>query len=169
MCRAIGGVLRNAQNGELPLYAWTLGLPQDELLAMLHHCFPETFPVEAMSSAQYDRLRRQQPDDLQALATLLLHRSPDIPPQEARWLAHALASACFGEHHLWEDMGLGGGQDVSLLMQHGFASLHARNTRGLHWKRFLLAELGALRGEPGQHHPGCRDDQPCCPAPPPAT
>ena len=50
MCRAIGGVLRNAQNGELPLYAWTLGLPQDELLAMLHHWAMELCITAAGSS-----------------------------------------------------------------------------------------------------------------------
>ena len=32
--RAVSGVLRNAQNGDLPLFAWTLGMPQPELLAL---------------------------------------------------------------------------------------------------------------------------------------
>ena len=42
--RAVSGVLRNAQNGELPLFAWTLGMPQPELLALLARLFLKSIP-----------------------------------------------------------------------------------------------------------------------------
>lgn len=158
MCRAIAGVLRNAQNGDLPLYTWTLGLPQTELLAMLHHCFPELDPIEAMPAPQYDHLLRQQPADLAALATLMLHhRSPSVEATQAYWLAQAISAACFGERHLWEDLGLGQRADVSRLLKHHFGSLYTRNTHNLRWKRFLFAELGALRGHGDLLPPGCAD------------
>ncbi|MDO4681220.1 MAG: nitrogen fixation protein NifQ [Lautropia sp.] len=155
--RAIGGVLRNAQNGELPLFGWTLGLPQHDMLAMLQRYFPELAPLDPLPSGQYEHLRHQHPSDFQALVTLLLfHRSEEVDPHEARWLAHAISAACFGERHLWEDLGLGGRPDVSALLKHYFGPLYLRNTRNLRWKRFLFAELGTLRGLPDLVPPSCQ-------------
>ena len=92
--RAVSGVLRNAQNGDLPLFAWTLGMPQPELLALLARLFPEVDPVESMPDAQYQKLLRMCPPDFAAMLTLLLaNRNPEQPERLTRWLAHAIAAA----------------------------------------------------------------------------
>ncbi len=124
--RAVSGVLRNAQNGELPLFAWTLGMPQPELLALLARLFPEVDPVESMPDAQYQKLLRMCPPDFAAMLTLLLaNRNPEQPERLTRWLAHAIAAACYGERELWEDLDLGGRDDLGQLLQQYFPPLHA--------------------------------------------
>ena len=75
--RAVSGVLRNAQNGDLPLFAWTLGMPQSELLALLARMFPEVDPVEAMPDAQYQQLLRMCWPCCWPTAT---RPSPNAPP-----------------------------------------------------------------------------------------
>ena len=37
-----------------------------------------------------------------------------------RWLAHAIAAACYGERELWEDLDLGGRDDLGRLLQKYF-------------------------------------------------
>ena len=119
--RAVSGVLRNAQNGDLPLFAWTLGMPQPELLALLARLFPEVDPVESMPDAQYQKLLRMCPPDFAAMLTLLLaNRNPVQPERLTRWLAHAIAAACYGERELWEDLDLGGRDDLGQLLQQYF-------------------------------------------------
>lgn len=158
MVRAIAGVLRNAQDGELPLFAWTLGLPQPALLAVVEHCFPELGALESMSQQQYAAIVATVPDEFRALAALLLaHRSSDIDPQRADWLAHAIAAASLGSRHLWQDLGLTGRDAVCSLLERYFQPLYRRNTRNLKWKRFLFAELGALQGKHGLQPPKCHD------------
>ena len=142
--RAVSGVLRNAQNGDLPLFAWTLGMPQSELLALLARMFPEVEPVEAMPNAQYHKLLRMCPPDFAAmLALLLANRNPAQPERLTRWLAHAITAACYGERELWEDLELGGRDDLGRLLQQYFPPLHARLRSGHNWKQVLLAEFHA--------------------------
>ena len=78
--RAVSGVLRNAQNGDLPLFAWTLGMPQPELLALLARLFPEVDPVESMPDVQYQKLLRMCPPDFAAMLTLLLANRNPVQP-----------------------------------------------------------------------------------------
>lgn len=156
LVRAIGGVIRNAQEGELPLFAWTLGLPQAELVKLLAHCYPELGPMEPMPEPQYHAISRAAPPEHGRLVTLLLAgRSQQADPRHAAWLAHAIAAAALGSRHLWEDMGLGERADVSALLRHYFEPLYRRNTGQLKWKRFLFRELAELTGGYGGCVPDC--------------
>jgi nitrogen fixation protein NifQ len=92
----------------------------------------------------------------QLVALMLDNCSVAVDAQSARWPAHAIATAGFGQRHLWEDLNLSGRQDVSALLQHYFEPLYRRNTQNLKWKRFLFEELGAARGLAGLRPPGCR-------------
>lgn len=161
MLRAISGVLRNTQCGELPVFAWTLGLPQQALLEMVERCFPELGALEGLSDMQYASLKAAQPPYFQALAALLMtRRTAGVDEHVATWLAHAIAAACHGERHLWEDLDLGGRDDVSRLLERYFHPLYLANSRNLRWKRFLFAELGAVLGRTDCLPPGChRCDQ----------
>lgn len=154
--KAIAGVLRHAQEGELPLFAWTLGLPQPALLDMLASCFPELEPLEAMPPPHYQALLDTAPDDFAALVELLrANQTPNAEARQADWLARAIAAASFGGRHLWADLALSDRDEVSALMAHYFQPLFARNTRNIKWKRFIFAELGKRQGRDGLRPPGC--------------
>lgn len=156
LTRAISGVLAGAQDGELPLFAWTLGMPQRELLDMVQRCFPELDELEPGDTSDYERILKTVPDDFHAMVDMLV-QSPstvDGSPERA-WLARAIAAASFGERHLWEDLGLFSREDVTSLLTQHFPDLVQRNTRGMKWKRFLFQELSRALNRPDLMPPGC--------------
>lgn len=160
LSRAMLGVLRNAQDGELPLYAWTLGLSQSDLLAALAACAPELGCMEALADAQYQLLLSQRPPLHSALLDMLLaNRSAAENPQHGRWLSHALAVASLGSRHLWQDMGLAGRHELNQLLQYYLYPLYVRNQGDAKWKHFLYAELGEQLGRPGLKPPECHSNQ----------
>lgn len=165
LSQAIAGVLRHAQGGDLPLFAWTLGLPRDAWLAMLSTYFPESKALEPMSPAAYAAIEKSTPELFRHLAVMLLEqRSPEVDSVHADWLARAFAAACLGSRHLWMDLGLRGRADVSALLSAWFPALHAKNAHNLKWKRFLFAELAARRGASEIEPPNCNrcDEFPIC-------
>jgi nitrogen fixation protein NifQ len=81
-------------------------------------------------------------DDL--LALLLDHRT--VIDDESTWLAHALATACMGANHLWQDMGLPNRSALSWLIKHHFASLAERNSGDMKWKKFFYRQLCEREG-----------------------
>ncbi len=168
IAQAIAGVLRHAQDGDLPLFAWTLGLPQDAWLAMLDAYFPELGALEAMPSKAYAAIEKTAPGFFRQMAFMLYEqRQADANAVHADWLARAIAAGCFGSRHLWQDLGLRGPDDVSALLSAYFPALHAKNIQHLKWKRFLFAEaaaLAALRNDPEIMPPNCSrcDEFPIC-------
>lgn len=156
MITAVAGVLRNAQDGELPLFAWTLGLSQPDLLTLLEECFPALGRVAPMSEKEFAVLGAAVPTDFHALVALL--RAQGDPGRDARhteWAARAVAAACMGERHLWQDLGLTGRPAVSALLRDWFPDLHDGNIADVKWKRYLFACLGRHLGKPGLQPPGC--------------
>lgn len=105
-------------------------------------------------------LRADEFDDLVAL--LLEHRASDA--EETRWLAHAVATACLGDNHLWQDMGLSGREAISLLLRSHFTALHEKNTGNMKWKKFFYKQLCARAEVNLCKAPSCRvcDDYPKC-------
>lgn len=61
-------------------------------------------------------------------------------------LARAVATACFGDRHLWQDLGLSGRSDVSRLFAARFPAVFAANADDIKWKKFLFAELARRYG-----------------------
>ena len=57
------------------------------------------------------------------------------------WLAHAIASACAGENHLWEDMAMPNRDALSQLIKKYFPTLYFKNTANLRWKKFFYKLL----------------------------
>lgn len=157
MTCAIAGVLRNAQEGELPLFATTLGLPQSGLLKMMRQLFPEPESPEQMPERDYALIRDTAPPEFDQLATMLFaNRTAGTSVQQAVWLSHGIAAACLGDGHLWQDLGLSGREAVSSMLAYYFAPLYRRNVHDLKWKHFLYRELGLLLGTPDLQAPGCR-------------
>lgn len=135
--RALAGVLENACAGRLPRFAQWLGLPPVAFRQMLDQYFPGAaaagwepdVPPQALES-----LPCEFPD---LVDMLVAGRTPGVEGPEVSWAAHALASGCFGHTHLWQDMGLSGRDDVTVLLQQVFAPVHAANTTDMKWKKFF--------------------------------
>jgi nitrogen fixation protein NifQ len=119
------------------------GLDTAALQRLLGRYFPGAprpegvLPDEAATHAPCTALSAEEFSDL--LALLREHRSDDS--EETDWLAHAIASACAGENHLWEDMGLPSRAVLSQLMRHYFTTLYYRNSANLKWKKFFYKQL----------------------------
>jgi nitrogen fixation protein NifQ len=161
--RALAGVLRSAQNGMLPPFALTLGLPRNEWHLLVEQSGSSV--GASIDETRFVFLRSAIPQTFRDLVDLLTdNASPASDLLRTRWAAHVVATACFGDRHLWEELGLSGGSDVSMLLDHYFQPLHQRNTANLRWKRFLFLELGARHGETEKRPPGCArcGDFPLC-------
>lgn len=142
-------VIRAGHAGDLPLFAATLGLPALQFRGLLR---PE---CRNLAPDLPDALlARWLPAHFEALVALLWeHRGGD--QAVIRCLARAIAAACFGERHLWQDMGFGMRGELSALVAQCFPRLHARNTTDLKWKRLLFTLLGERLGMPGLLPPAC--------------
>jgi nitrogen fixation protein NifQ len=100
---------------------------------------PEMADAEALSApgGACTAIEPEEFDDL--LALLRQHRRDDL--EETQWLAHAIASACAGGNHLWEDMGMPNRAALSQLLKRYFPTLYFKNTGNLRWKRFFYKSL----------------------------
>lgn len=137
-----------------------LGLGVEEFGALLDRHFPGARRVyltatmrSVLAKAQRSRSGFDEFEDL--LALFLEHRIDDSP--ETRWLAHALAVTCFGEDHLWQDLGLPDRETLSELLARYFPSLFARNTCGMRWKKFFYKELCDRKGGFVCRSPSCAE------------
>jgi nitrogen fixation protein NifQ len=74
-------------------------------------------------------------DDL--LALLLMHKSSD----EAESYAHEMVLACFGNDHLWQDMGLPDRNALSDIFRDHFNPLFLKNSSNMKWKKFLYKQF----------------------------
>lgn len=102
----------------------------------------------------------EEVEDLVAL--LSAHAS--YPGVLAQHLARALAVACMGPNHLWEDLGLGSRDQLNALMQEHFTSLKTLNVQNMRWKKFLyrlLCEQADVLICKSPHCAQC-EDQPKC-------
>lgn len=139
---ALAQLLRGAQEGDVPLFAWTLGLSQSDLCELVRSCFPESGPLQPLPAADYAVLQRLVPPELeQWVAHMLPHRNPQADVREAQWLAHAVATAGICGGSLWQNLGLQGHDALGFLLQHYYPSLYARNVRQAPWTHFLAQEL----------------------------
>lgn len=122
--QALGGVL-----ARFALY----GLGGAELSRLRARHFPHV--PELRRDA--DSARADEIDDV--LRLLLDHRSDDS--EETRWLAHAIATACLGDNHLYQDMGLVSRTILSELLRRHFTGLYEKNNGNMKWKKFFYKQL----------------------------
>ncbi len=106
---------------------------------LLRRYFPgaDLAAVAATEDAGCPAMQADEFDDLYAL--LMAHRSAD--GEESHWLACSVATACLGDNHLWQDMGLPNRSVLSELMRRYFAALHDKNTGNMKWKKFFYKQL----------------------------
>jgi nitrogen fixation protein NifQ len=73
------------------------------------------------------------------LALLHQHRSDDS--DETLCMVQAIARACEGDNHLWEDMGLPDRDTLSRLVRRHFTTLYYKNSANMRWKKFFYRQL----------------------------
>ena len=123
--------LRLALDGVLARFG-TLCLPHHEAceLARRHHL--------THADADLPPALRHRADEVDDVHTLLLEFARG---EAAPWLARAVAVACLGDNHLWQDLGLPSRAVLSQLLGAYFPALVARNRGDMKWKKFLYKEL----------------------------
>jgi len=154
--RVVSHVLAASVAGRLPALAWHEGLAPAQRQAV-HTRWPLACAVWEDIGAPVPPSAADPAELLLPLRHLLLaHRARTGEPAFVV-LANVLACACFGSHHLWQDLGAAGRADVSRLMQVAFPGLHDSNIHNLRWKRHLFMQLGDLLGRDGLRPPKCGD------------
>lgn len=135
---ALAGVIALAPHRRAPYDVAAAGLDARALAALQRRYFPDLgWPLDASGKRWEAGEAIDEFDDL--LALLLESRSH--PGEESHWLAHAVATACMGENHLWQDLGLPSRRELSRLMSQNFGGLAQRNSGDMRWKKFLYREL----------------------------
>jgi len=154
--RAFAGALETSR-AALPA-AQPLGLDGAAFQALLVRYFPTAandLPefTGAADAVGCPALRSEEYDDL--LQLLLAYRS-DGSDETTLWLASAVAAACLGQNHLWQDLGLANRQELSELLKTRFAALYARNTGNMKWKKFFYKQLCERAGVNACRAPSCQ-------------
>jgi nitrogen fixation protein NifQ len=82
-------------------------------------------------------------DEVEDVFELLLeHADPRAgSAAECAAVAEAVAVACLGDDHLWQDLQLASRAELSTLMTRWFPTLAAKNVGDMKWKRFLYKQL----------------------------
>lgn len=140
--RAVSAVFWGGQDGDLPLFACTLGLPQPALFELLQWCYPDAGELMPLKNSVYECIRKMTPVEFDEL-TLLLRANSSVCPgdKQADWLARAIAAAYLGSQELWQDLGLSNEQELAVLMAGYFAPLASRKSQAMHWKTYLSTML----------------------------
>ncbi len=136
--RALAGALASAAAGVIQAPSPALGLDGPRFRTLLERHFPNLDAGVCPGHCEGCRpLRADEFDDLVAL--LMAHRAHD--GDEVEWLAHAIASACMGGDHLYQDMGLPNRQALSDLLSRHFTRLFEKNVGNMKWKKFFYKQL----------------------------
>lgn len=136
--RAITGVLDSADKGHLPPFAATLGMRYEEFsLIQVEHSKDSLLRLPFY----FDLIAEWMPDLFPPLVEMLWERH-SCDDKINWWVAHAIACACFGKRHLWQDLGLQGKEELSRLLASRFPKLYRHNFSDLDWNSFIFQELG---------------------------
>lgn len=96
-------------------------------------------PADSIPIRMTDSLENRM-DEFDDLVDLLVDHGCDAG-NETHDIAVFVATACMGDNHLWQDMGLPNRGALSELMQTWFPTLAAKNTGDMKWKKFFYKQL----------------------------
>lgn len=150
--RAFAGVIAMAAHRRPPYDVPVADLDSASLAALERCHFPGL--CVSLASESYPLPPQARFDEFGDLVTLLLDHRSQLD-DASHWLAHAVATACMGDNHLWQDMGLHGRGELSWLMQTQFTSLAMRNTGDMKWKKFFYRQLCERTGLNVCRAPSC--------------
>ncbi len=117
------------------------GLTADELAALFARYFPHARELAAAWCAPDGRAGNDASDDEVAIVRDLLLANRSTAGDAGRWLAAMVARRSMQPNHLWEDLGLRERPELTRLLTRHFASIAARNTKNMRWKRFFYRML----------------------------
>lgn len=91
----------------------------------------------------FDARRAAREDEVADVAALLIAHADPLagPPERIEAAATAVAVACLGDNHLWQDLRLAHRGELNALMRHWFPDLVARNAGDMKWKKFFYRML----------------------------
>jgi nitrogen fixation protein NifQ len=113
------------------------GLDEAEAHALADRYFPGAAAVFGCAGAPWPGdASETEFDDL--LTLLLAHGAADM---ETRWVALAVANACMGDNHLWQNLGLPGRNVLSMLLTGYFPTLAEKNVNDMKWKKFFYKQF----------------------------
>lgn len=114
-----------------------VGLPSDELAALLEQKFPS---VRIKGDDLLLGSERDDNDEVTMVRDLLLARR-STEGDTGRWLAAMIARRVMEPNHLWADLGLRNRGELSRLLNRHFRPLARRNLNNMRWKRFFYRSL----------------------------
>lgn len=87
--------------------------------------------------------RATREDEVADVTALLLDHADPLagPPEWRETAATAVAVACLGDNHLWQDLRLANRTELNTLMRYWFPALVARNVGDMKWKKFFYRLL----------------------------
>ncbi len=89
-----------------------------------------------------DRMETRRDEIVDLMSLLRDHADPAAgSPADVDSVAWAIACASLGDQHLWQDLGLPSRRELSMLIEHWFPQLAARNTHNMKWKKFFYKQL----------------------------
>ena len=136
-----------------------LGLDYIAFARLLVSLSPRFSPPQGWLAAQQAAVGRGGAlDEFPDLLQLLLdHRA--VTDEHHRNVAHVVATACMGNNHLWQDLGLPDRRALSALLNCHFPGLAAKNTGDMKWKKFFYKQLCEREGINACRSPSCAA---CC-------
>ena len=143
--QALAGVLSSAFEQDGMHVLPVRGLTVQQTRWLLDHWFPGAGPALGMAwtgSAGASR-RGSRYDEVEDLVALFIEHVDPLAGtrDEATCVVHALACACLGANHLWQDLRLPSRRELSALLGHWFPRLAARNVNDMKWKKFFYKQL----------------------------
>jgi len=157
LTQAFAGVIHSSRRNQGLERPAILGLEEDRFASLMESYFPGALlnagmALPRLSSAPgCEAMRGEEFGDL--LDLLLEHRAR--ADNESEWLAFAIATACMGNDHLYQDMGLPSRKILSALLEEYFPSLFARNSDNMKWKKFFYKQLCDRSGVRACRAPSC--------------
>jgi nitrogen fixation protein NifQ len=149
--RALAGVIASGREGRIPALEEGLGTRRFALL------LAERFPGADAGPAPRARSVFPAVEYGDLMRLLLDHRA--VGGEETLLVAHAVAVACLGANHLWEDMHLDSRAELSALLREHFRPLADLNVRDMKWKNFFYKQICAREGYTACRAPRCEE---CC-------
>ena len=129
------------------------GINDNDLQRLLSAYFPGVGSLATAESEQVVCMALSQEEYADLTALLYEFRRDDS--EENRWVIHAIASACAGANHLWQDMGLPSRDMLSQLMRRYFPVLYYKNSKNMKWKKFFYKQLCDRAEVPVCKAPSC--------------
>lgn len=157
LTQAFAGVIHSARRKKCLDTPDMLGLAEEHFEHLMESYFPGALQNAGMALPSMDAApgcEAMRGDEFGDLLDLLLEHRSRLD-KDSEWLAFAIATACMGNDHLYQDMGLPNRQTLSGLLEAYFPVLFAHNSGNMKWKKFFYKQLCDRSGVRACRAPSC--------------